>query len=53
LARDRHRIDLDHDAHFARLAERIAVFAEIFLGERIDMRVGPVLIGSGDAAPDL
>src|SRR5207249_2679982 len=35
--------DLVHDAHLARLAERVLVLAEVLLRERVDVRVGALL----------
>src|SRR5271169_6086926 len=52
-AGNRHRLDLVHDAHFTRPAKWILVFAEIFLGQRVYMRVGAGLGRVRNAAADL
>src|SRR5438552_17669206 len=42
--------DLVHDAHLARLAERVLVLTEVLLRERVDVRVG-ALLGRLDDPP--
>ena len=39
----RGRLDLQQHADFTGLRKRVLVLAEVFLGERIDMRVGALL----------
>src|SRR5205085_1296807 len=44
------RLDLVHDPHLAGLAERIGVFAEVFLRQRVDMGIRALLHALSDAA---
>src|SRR6266446_6686268 len=57
-ARSSHALDLlgknlDDDTHLAGPAVRIAVLAQVLLGERVDVLVGALLRHLDDASPDL
>ncbi len=43
-------VNADDHTLFAGLAERVAVLAEVLLGHRVDVLVGPIMCALGDAA---
>src|ERR1700728_2898582 len=49
----RGRLDLQEHADFTGLRKRVLVFAQVFLGERVDMRVGAVLRDTFDGSANL